>query len=148
MIVKNVIPFPSVEVASVDTAVFRPKITVFHCFNALDSAACVDSSEFDIHSIKMPCSGMTRGVFLLRAFEAGADAVIVMVCPEGSCKYVEGNIRAGKRVVRVKKILDEIGLDDRRLNIYHVSENDYQAVESIINQTVSELAVLGPNPAT
>ncbi len=42
-------------------------------------------------SIKLPCSSMTREVVLLKAFEAGADAVVVLVCPEGSCRYLEGN---------------------------------------------------------
>ena len=148
MIVKNAKPFPSIEMSFTNTAVFKPKITVFHCFNALGNTAGADSSEYDIHSVKMACSSMTREVFLLRAFEAGADAVIVMVCPEGSCRYMEGNIRAGKRVAHVKKLLDEIGLDGRRLNIYHVPENDSHAIEVIITQTVSDLAVLGPNPAS
>lgn len=137
------------EVAAANnTAVFKPKITVFHCFNALSSTAGTDSNEYDISPVRMPCSSMTREVFLLKAFEAGADAVVVMVCPEGDCRYMEGNIRAGKRVARVKKILDEIGLDGKRLNIYPVPEKDYNTIDRIINQTISDLAVLGPNPAS
>ena len=54
---------------------------------------------------------MTREVVLLRAFEAGADAVVVMVCPQDTCHYLQGNVRTAKRVTRVKKLLDEIGLD-------------------------------------
>ncbi|PKM47789.1 MAG: hydrogenase iron-sulfur subunit [Firmicutes bacterium HGW-Firmicutes-8] len=129
-------------------AVFKPKITVFHCFNAISSTAGADSNEYDISAVRMPCSSMTREVFLLRAFEAGADAVVVMVCPEGDCRYMEGNIRAGKRVARVKKILDEIGLDGKRLNIYPVPEKDLNTIDRIIKQTVSDLAGLGPNPAS
>ena len=147
MMGKNVIPLPSTKAVLTDTASFKPKITVFHCFNALNSTAGLDSSDFDIHEVKMPCSSMTREVFLLRAFEAGADAVVVLVCPEGACRYMEGNIRAGKRVARVKKILDEIGLNGKRMNIFNVPENDQVAIQRIINQTVSDLAVLGPNPA-
>jgi coenzyme F420-reducing hydrogenase delta subunit len=59
---------------------------------------------------------------------------------------MEGNIRAGKRVERVKKLLDEIGLDSRRLNIFHIPHGDQSAVERIINQNVADLVVLGPNP--
>ena len=95
----------------------------------------------------MPCSSLTREVVLLKAFEAGADAVVVLVCPEGACHYLEGNIRARKRVAKVKKLLDEIGLDGRRLNIYNISPGDRSAVESIIGQTVSDLVALGPSPA-
>ena len=147
MIIKERIPVQYAEMDMTDAAIFKPKITVFHCFNAVSSTAGLDSSEYDIHEVKMPCSSMTREVFLLRAFEAGADAVVVLVCPAGECRYLEGNIRAGKRVDRVKKILDEIGLDGRRLNIFHVTEKDYGAINSIINQTVSDLVLMGPNPA-
>jgi coenzyme F420-reducing hydrogenase delta subunit len=125
----------------------RPKITIFHCFNALNSINDSINNKFDVKEVKMPCSSMTREVFLLRAFEAGADAVVVMVCPEGSCRYIEGNIRAGKRVARMKRLLDEIGLDGRRLNIFFVTDGDHPAIEHIINQTMDSLVILGPNPA-
>ncbi|HEX9897017.1 MAG TPA: hydrogenase iron-sulfur subunit [Dehalococcoidales bacterium] len=126
---------------------FKPKITVFHCFNAINSIADSDNVYCDIKGIKMPCSSITREVFLLRAFEAGADAVVVMVCPEGSCRYIEGNIWAGKRVARMKKLLDEIGLDGRRLNIFFIPQRDQTALNRAINQTMDNLVTLGPNPA-
>lgn len=132
---------------SSDVHQFKPKITVFHCFNALGDPSILPSGDFEVKSVKMPCSGATREVFLLRAFEAGADAVVVLVCPEGQCHYLEGNIRAAKRVARMKKLVDEIGLDGRRLNIYYVTPGDKSAVERIINQTVSDLVGMGPNPA-
>ena len=147
MIVKEAIPVQRTEIDTTNAEVFKPKITVFHCFNAVSSTAGLDSSEYDIKEVKMPCSSMTREVFLLRAFEAGTDAVVVLVCPAGECRYLEGNIRAGKRVARVKKIMDEIGLDGRRLNIFPVPEKDYSAINNIINQTVSDLVLMGPNPA-
>jgi F420-non-reducing hydrogenase iron-sulfur subunit len=124
----------------------RAKITVFHCFNALTDTAFLDE-EYNIQDIKLPCSSMMREVVLLRAFEAGADAVVVLACPEGTCHYLQGNLRTAKRVARVKKILDEIGLDGRRLNLYNIPHGDQSAVIRIIEQTMSELAKLGPNPA-
>ena len=56
-------------------------ITVFHCFTALENTTSLEGSDYEIESIKLPCSSMTREVVLLRAFEAGADAVLVLVCP-------------------------------------------------------------------
>lgn len=146
--VKNLATASSTTAIPANTEQYKAQITVFHCFNAFNNITGSDSSDYNVHSIKMPCSSMTREVFLLRAFEAGADAVIVIVCPGGSCHYIEGNIRAVKRVARMKKLLDEIGLDGRRLNIFQIPHGDQSAVERIINQTVSDLAVLGPNPTT
>ena len=122
------------------------KITIFHCASAIGDIT-LSEDNYELRTINMPCSGMTREVVLLKAFEAGADAVVVLVCPEGACHYLEGNLRARKRVAKVKKILDEIGLDGRRLNIYNISPDDRSAVESIIGQTVSNLAALGLCPA-
>jgi F420-non-reducing hydrogenase iron-sulfur subunit len=117
---------------------FKPVIKVFHCFNALpDNISTTEKCE--IESVAMPCSSMTREVFLLKAFEAGADAVIVLVCPEGACDYLEGNIRARKRVDRVKKILDEIGIGGQRLNIYNVPRGDLTATEHIVKREIASL---------
>lgn len=90
---------------------------------------------------------MTREVFLLKAFESGADAAVVLVCPQGSCRYLEGNIRATKRVNRVKKLLDAIGLDGRRLNIYNINHGDQSAADKILEKTLTDLNELGPSPA-
>lgn len=106
-----------------------------------------DENEFDLRMVKLACSSMVKDVFLLRAFEAGSDAVIVLVCPEGQCRYVEGNIRAKKRVMRVKKLLDEIGLDGRRLSIFNISSEDDGKALQILQQIRSDLADLGLNPA-
>jgi F420-non-reducing hydrogenase iron-sulfur subunit len=125
----------------------KVQITVFHCFNALQDVSLMDGEGVEINSVKMPCSSITREIVLLKAFEAGADAVVVLVCPEGSCRYLEGNLRAQKRVARVKKILDDTGIDGRRLNIFNINSGDQSAANSIIKQTLMDLNTLGPNPA-
>ncbi|MDO8472466.1 MAG: hydrogenase iron-sulfur subunit [Dehalococcoidia bacterium] len=126
---------------------YKPRITVFHCLNVLGDSELHSNGSFELRSVRMPCSSITREVYLLRAFESGSDAVILLVCPEGQCHYIEGNIRAARRVARVKKLVDEIGLDGRRLNLYNISPGDRSAVDRIIEQTVHDLAILGPNPA-
>jgi len=123
-------------------------IQVFHCFNALNVFSELENDDYEIRSVKLPCSVMTREVFLLRAFEAGADAVVILVCPEGSCDYLEGNLRARKRVERMKKLLDEIGIGGQRLNIYNIPRQDLAEAERIIQQTVFDIELIGRNPAT
>jgi len=124
-----------------------PRITILHCVNALTDVEFPESSNYQIQSIKLPCSGMTREVVMLHAFEAGADAVLIFLCPEGSCHYLQGNIRAHKRVARVKKMLDAIGLDGRRLNVYSIPHGDQAAADRIIQKTLADIALMGPNPA-
>ena len=129
---------------------FIPKITVFHCINAFTEnthSPFVGGDDFEIKFIKLPCSSMVKDVFLLRAFEAGADGVVVLVCPEGQCRYVEGNIRAKKRVAWVKNLLDEIGIDGGRLSLSNIAAGDNAAATQIIDDVLKNLAELGPNPA-
>jgi len=123
---------------------FKPKIHVFYCVNALvegvfsspeaERAACVQS-------VKMPCSSMIKDVFILKAFECGADGVMVIGCPSGKCKRIDGNVRAVKRVAWVQKLLDEIGLGGKRL-IYTSGDE----MDAAITLLLKDLAGLGPNP--
>ena len=128
---------------------FIPKITVFHCINAFSqtSWSSAGGNDFEIKFIKLPCSSMVKDVFLLRAFEAGADAVVVLVCPEGQCRYVEGNIRAKKRVAWVQNLLDDIGIDGRRLSLSNIAAGDTAAATQIIDDVLKNMAELGQNPA-
>jgi coenzyme F420-reducing hydrogenase delta subunit len=129
---------------------FKPNITLFHCINTFNEGMAPQSDsdrDSELKAVRMPCSSMVKDVFLLRAFETGADGVVVLVCPEEQCRYVEGSIRARKRVEWVQDILDEIGLDGRRLSIFNIPSGDEAAAAEIIRKTVSGLVELGPNPA-
>ena len=129
---------------------FKSKITVFYCINTFGNGGPVpltDGEECEFRLVKLACSSMVKDVFLLRAFEAGADAVIVLVCPEGQCRYVEGNLRAYKRVMWVKKLLDEIGIDGNRLSLVNLSSEDKEAAAQIVEKVRSDLIERGPSPA-
>ncbi len=123
-----------------------PKLTLFHCLNSYqEPAEPIDG--VDVKTVRMACSSMTRDIHLLKAFEAGADAVLVLVCPGTTCRHAEGGLRARKRVAYVKTILDDIGMDGRRLNLFNTTANDTDAINDIIRNTILELDKLGPNPA-
>ncbi len=129
---------------------FTPKITLFHCIKAFDDTAelfLTGKDTCEIQTVKMPCSSMVKDVFLLRAFEAGSDAVVVLVCPEGQCRFLEGNIRAKKRVAWVRNLLDEIGLNGQRLSLSNISSGDKITASQIIDDVLKNLAEVGPNPA-
>jgi len=125
---------------------YKPKITLFYCINAFKESVSVFEG-CTLKTVKMACSSMTKDIFLLKAFEAGADAVLVFACPEKRCRYVEGGIRARKRVERIKLLLDEIGVDGRRLSIFNTEINDYASAAEIIQKTIKTIDELGPSPA-
>ena len=132
-------------------AKYKPKITIFHCINAfseLASLSLTGGNGFDLRTVKLPCSSMIKDVYLLRAFEAGSEAVIVLACPEGECRQVSGNLRARKRVEKVQEILDEIGIDGRRLALFNIAPEDREATAKIIRKTLAGLAILDSNTAS
>ncbi|MFH1103254.1 MAG: hydrogenase iron-sulfur subunit [Pseudomonadota bacterium] len=133
----------------IDTVALKPKITVFFCVNTFpDEGAFAEGIEksFEMNAVQIACSGMVKDVVLLKAFEAGADSVMVMVCPEGSCRYLNGNIRAKKRVQFVKRILKEIGLGENRLNIYNIASGDKKGAIHAFQNILSDLNRQGESP--
>ena len=128
----------------------KSRLTIFHCINVFgesDALPAMAAENVALNFVKLPCSSMVKDIFLMRAFEAGADVVLVLVCPEGACRYVEGNLRAKKRVTWVKALLDEIGLDGRRLVLFNVAAGDTPAAERLIREACSMAVALGSNPA-
>ncbi len=125
---------------------YKTKIILFSCINTQLNDDVLSENKCELQYIKLACSSMIKDVFLLRAFESGADAVVVMVCPEGECRHTEGNIRAEKRIRWVKNLLDEIGLNRKRLSIHHIASGDNSSADKIIRDTLSGLDELGSNP--
>jgi coenzyme F420-reducing hydrogenase delta subunit len=65
--------------------------------------------------VSLPCGSNTDELYILRAFEAGADRVMVLSCYEGACRSADGPKWAAKRVQAVKAMLKEVGIAEDRL---------------------------------
>jgi len=74
-----------------------------------------------VHEVALPCTGRLQPEHLLKAFEAGADAVCVITCAGDSCHYLEGSRRAELRAGYVRELLNEIGLGGQRLLVFHLA---------------------------
>ena len=67
-------------------------------------------------------------------------------CMEGECHYLTGNLRARKRVEYAKKILDEIGINGERLEMYNMSAAQGPRFVEVANEMTERIKKLGPNP--
>ena len=94
----------------------------------------------------LPCTGRIEESLLLRAFENGADGVMVIGCLEGDCHYVNGNIRARARVERVYNILDQIKIGPERVRMYNLSAGEGAKFAQFTNEFVDQIEDLGPSP--
>lgn len=82
---------------------------------------------------------------MLKAFENGADGVMVIGCLEGDCHYVNGNIRARARVERVSSILDQIGIGADRIRMFNLSAGEGSKFAAYANEFVEQVKELGPS---
>jgi F420-non-reducing hydrogenase iron-sulfur subunit len=64
----------------------------------------------------------------------------------GDCHFLEGNLRAKERVAHAKNLLDEIGLDGRRLEMYHIGASDAPNWAKAVREMTQRAQELGPNP--
>jgi coenzyme F420-reducing hydrogenase delta subunit len=82
----------------------------------------------------------------MRAFENGADGVLVAGCLEGGCHFIDGNLFAKKRVNSVRTILEESGIEQERLRMVNISAAMATNLVAAITDMVQTIKELGPNP--
>jgi F420-non-reducing hydrogenase iron-sulfur subunit len=99
-----------------------PGIRIFFCQQIdvqQDVNRRVIEKEFgpQIMFFPLPCSGRIESLHLVRALESGADKVYLITCPEGACRFREGNFRARKRLAFAQGLIEEIGFRRERLEL-------------------------------
>ena len=130
---------------------FQPQITAFCCHNAAYSPEDLTKRQrlqypSNINVIEIPCSGKTEVLYFLKAFETGADGVYVVGCPEGECHFLEGNLRAKKRVQYTQQLLDEIGIEKERISMYNLSSSMKEKFLEVANEMIEKIKNMGPSP--
>lgn len=129
---------------------FEPEIIAFCCyycaFAAADLAGVMRLSyPTNIRIIRIPCTGKLDILYLLKAFEEGADGVMVAGCEEGSCHFQKGNFIAKKRVAYTKKLLRQIGIDDKRLEMFNLSSSMGPRFAQIAAEMTEQIRKIGPS---
>jgi len=128
---------------------FIPQIVVLCCENsayrAADMAATLGLSYPEIIKIiPFPCIGRVDERHILHALENGADGVMVMGCLEGSCKFLDGDVRTKKKIVYLKKTLVEIGIGDARVEFLHIAPNMGAKFLELVTEMNKKIKELGP----
>lgn len=100
----------------------------------------------NIKVVRVPCTGKVDVLYVLHAFEKGADGVYLVGCLEGGCHYNSGNLRARKRVEQARKILDTIGIGGERVQMYNLSSSDGPLFAKYAVEMNDRIVKLGPNP--
>jgi len=127
-------------------------LALFYCHNVpgsseADRQAIEAAHGGAIRLFPLPCSGRLDSVHLMRALETFADAAYLITCPEGTCRYFEGNVRAKTRVERTRALIESIGLEGERVGMVMESKDDPKPLSVLAQEIKERVFELRPSPA-
>jgi F420-non-reducing hydrogenase iron-sulfur subunit len=128
---------------------FEPKIVAFLCnWCSYRGADLAGTSRIkcaaNVRAIRVMCSGRVEPAFVLRAFELGADGVLVLGCHPGDCHYAEGNYKALRRMELLKRMLLQLGIEEDRFRLDWVSASEGDRFSHVVNDITEKVRALGP----
>jgi len=128
---------------------FEPRIVAFFCnwctYLAADLAGTSRMKYApNVRVIRLMCSGRVDPQFVLDAFAHGADGVFIGGCHPGDCHYQEGNYKTLKRYQLLKRVLQQMGIEEDRFRLEWISAAEADRVRTAINDMVERVRALGP----
>ncbi|ABK16520.1 hydrogenase iron-sulfur subunit [Syntrophobacter fumaroxidans] len=99
----------------------------------------------NVRMIRMMCTGMIDTKYVIKALLEGADAVLISGCHPGDCHYINGNLKARRRVRLLKEILPRFGIDERRLKMTWIGASEGIDFANTVKELVAEIKQLGLN---
>jgi coenzyme F420-reducing hydrogenase delta subunit len=129
---------------------WEPKIVGFACqWCTYAGADLAGTSRLQypatVRLIRVPCSGRVNPALVLRAFQRGADGVLVAGCHPGDCHYTSGNLFTRRRYSLVKRFLEYLGMEPERLRVEWISAAEGKRFAQVIQEMTADLKRLGPN---
>jgi F420-non-reducing hydrogenase iron-sulfur subunit len=95
--------------------------------------------------IRVMCSGRISPHFILKAFQQGADGVLVAGCHIGECHYGKGNFITAKRVAVMRELIQFIGLSPKRLRLEWIATSEGNKFAQVVSDFTEEITQLGPS---
>jgi coenzyme F420-reducing hydrogenase delta subunit len=128
---------------------WNPKIVAFVCNWCTYAGADLAGTsrlkyDANIRLLRVPCTGRIDTLFIVKAFEQGADCVLVSGCHPGDCHYDAGNYHARRRWTIFRELMSFLGIDDRRLQFSSVSAAEGVKWAKLINGLVDEIRSIDP----
>jgi F420-non-reducing hydrogenase iron-sulfur subunit len=90
------------------------------------------------------CSGRVDPTFIVKAFQLGADGILVAGCHPGDCHYTEGNYKAMRRMATLKHILRLFGIEKQRLRLEWISASEGDKFQEVVTEFTETIRSLGP----
>jgi F420-non-reducing hydrogenase iron-sulfur subunit len=128
---------------------FEPNIVAFLCnWCSYAGADLAGTSRLEypanVKVIRVMCSGRVNPMFVVNALQEGADGVLIGGCHPGDCHYIQGNYFAKRRIAVLKKLLEHIGIDGRRVRMTWVSAAEGKKFADVIKEVTEDIKKIGP----
>ncbi|MDZ7270105.1 MAG: hydrogenase iron-sulfur subunit [candidate division KSB1 bacterium] len=128
---------------------FEPKIICFLCkWCTYAGADLAGTSRMKYKpngvNIRFLCSSRVDPQHVLWAFKSGADGVLLGGCHPGDCHYQEGNYKTLRRVTLMKKMLQQLGIEDGRLRLEWISAAEGRKFAQTMDEFTEQIRALGP----
>ena len=129
---------------------FEPKIIAFVCTWCTYAGADLAGTsrlkyQSNVRVVKLPCTGRIDPHFIIKAFEQGADGVLVSGCHPGDCHYTSGNYNARRRFTMFRALLEYLGMDMDRIQFSWVSAAEGAKWTQVVDDVTEHVRKLGPN---
>lgn len=129
---------------------FEPLIVAFCCnWCSYAGADLAGTSRLNypanVKIIKVPCSCRVNPLFVLRAFQRGADGVLIAGCHPGDCHYSTGNYFTRRRFTLFTNLLDYVGIEKDRFKVEWISAAEGNKFATVMNEVLEKVHNLGPN---
>lgn len=98
----------------------------------------------NVRIVRAPCTGRIDFNLLIKAFEGGADAVIVSGCHPGDCHYTAGNYHARRRWMLFRPLLDTLGIDLDRVHFAWISAAEGKKWAAFVSEITERTRAQGP----
>jgi len=130
---------------------FEPKIVGFLCnwcsYAGADLAGTSRTKyKPNVRVIRVMCSGRVDPLFVLKAFEKGADGVLLAGCHPGDCHYISGNQNAVVTVGKTTQLLELLGIEVGRLRLEWISAAEGARFARIMAEFSDQIRALGASP--
>jgi coenzyme F420-reducing hydrogenase delta subunit len=128
---------------------FEPLLVAFVCnWCTYTGADLAGTSRLqmapNVRIIRLPCTGRIDPLFVLKAFERGADGVIVSGCHPADCHYSTGNYHARRRFTVFRELAGFLGIDLRRLTLSWVSASEGAKWSEVVGEATERARRAGP----
>ena len=128
---------------------WQPKLVGFLCnwcsFAGADMAGTSRLSyPAAIRIIRVPCTGRVDPLFVAKAFQQGADGVLVAGCHPGDCHYAEGNYYMRRRYALLRSFIDYLGIERERFRLEWVSASEGKKFARVVTEFTNDVTSLGP----